>query len=102
VVRNNYPCAPNVDSAFCVCDRHNALETELAIPSLDHLCNVCPTHRRIEHFREISPDGYRTAIHVDVIVKLRELEALVGEIIDAPHRFDRELKRTSIGEPERN
>jgi hypothetical protein len=29
--------------------------------------------------------------HIDVLVELRELEAFMGEIVDAPHGLDREL-----------
>src|SRR5438105_15655528 len=48
--------AADLNRAFCICHRHDALEAELAIPEADHLSHIIPAHRRVQHLREITTD----------------------------------------------
>ena len=92
--------AADLGGALRVLHRHHALEAELAVPMPHHLRHVVPVHRRIEHLGEVAADRHRAAAHVDVLVELRQPEAFVREVVDAPHRLDRELRacrRASAG-----
>src|SRR5438477_5872874 len=94
--------AADLNRAFCICHRHDALEAELAIPEADHLSHIIPVHGRVQHLREITTDRHCAAAHLDVFVQLRQFEPFVSDVVDAPHRFDRELKHSAKRQPEWN
>ena len=96
------PVQPISDRVLRVLDRHDALQAELAVPQPDHLGHVVPGHRRVQHLGEVAADRHRAAAHVDVLVELRQPEFFMREVIDAPHRLDRELQHAAEREPERN
>ena len=68
----------------------------------DHLGDVVPGHRRVQHLGEISPDRHRAAAHVDVIVQLGQREPFVRDVVQAPRRLDGELHDAARRKPERN
>ena len=94
--------AADLDCAFRVRHRHDALQAELAVPELDHFGHVVPVHGRVQHLGKIPADRHGPAAHVDVLVQLGQLEALMREVVDAPHRLDRELQHSAKRQPERN
>ncbi len=102
VVRQHDAGAADRHRALGVLHRHHALEAELAAPVAHHLGHVVPGHARIEHLGEVAADREGAAIHGDVVLELRQPEALVGDVVDAPGRLHRELRHAAEGEPERN
>src|SRR5262245_46068595 len=68
--------AADLGGAPGVSNRHHALETEFAIPDLDHLGYVIPAHGRVHQLGEIARDRHGVPAHVDVRVELRHPEAL--------------------------
>ena len=96
------PVQPISTARFASADRHDALQTELAVPQLNHFGDVVPVHGGVQHLGKIPADRQRPAAHVDVLVQLRQLEALMGEVVDAPRRLDRELPHPAKRQPERN
>src|SRR5712672_1593344 len=96
------PGATDLGCALGVCYRHHALETKLAVPSAHHFGHVVPAHGRVEHIGEIATDRHGATAHVHVLVELRQLEAFMRDVVDAPHRFDRELEHAAQRQPERN
>src|SRR5262245_64855149 len=93
--------AANLDGALGIGGRHDPLEAELAVPVLDHVSHIVPVHGWVEHLREIAADRQGAAAHVDVLLELREFEALMSEVVDAPHWLDRELQHSRERQPER-
>src|SRR6516225_11655755 len=102
MVRQDDAGATYLDCAFCIRHRHNALQAKLTIPDFDHFGHVVPSHRRVEHFREVTSDRHRSAAHVDMLIQLRHFESFMGQVVNRPHRFNRELKHSAKCEPKRN
>src|SRR5678815_6149803 len=86
--------ATYVGGALRIRDRHYPLEAELSVPVAHHRGDVVPIHRRIEHLREIASDRHRAAAHVDVILELRQPEPLMRNVVERPHRLERELQHS--------
>src|SRR6185437_15839189 len=87
---------------FRVGERHDAFETELAIPELDHFGHVVPVHGSVKHLGEIASDRHRSAAHVDMLVQLRQRKFFVRRVFDSPVWLDGELKHYAKRQPERD
>ena len=94
--------AADLDGAPGIRHRHDALQAELPVPQLHHFGDVVPVHGRVEHLGKVAADRHGAAAHVDVLVELRQLEAFMREVVDAPDRLDRELEHAAKRQPERN
>src|SRR6516164_6097516 len=84
----------NVSGALGIGNGHDAFEAELAVPQAYHLSHIVPVHGRVEHLSEIAADRERATAHVDVLVKLWQLEPLVCDVVDSPPGFDGKLQHT--------
>src|SRR5215471_669016 len=71
VVGNHNSGAANIDGPLCVLWAHHALEAKLVAPVLDHVGDITPTHRRVEHICEVITNGCRAARHGNVVFQLR-------------------------------
>ena len=74
----------------------------MTAPFLYHLCYVVPIHRLIQQISEVARNRLGGIAATCMGIELWQAEGFVGDIIDAPHRFDGKLDHATKGQFKRN